>query len=138
MKSVCSICTPGDINIRTSHIEICRRGAEQKCHRLAVNSIHVVTGMELQSHYHIVDKVDTYKYLKHMLFFDDSDWPTIFNDLQRLQRIWVRLYRLLGREEVDRTSGRFYVVVVQSVLFFRTNLWIITPCILWVLGSMNN
>ena len=52
-----------------------------------------------------------------MLSFDDSDWPAIFSNLQRVLMKWESFSHLLGQEGDDiRTSGRFYVAVVQSVL----------------------
>ena len=37
-----------------------------------------------------------------------------------------------------RTSGRFYVLVVQYVLIFGLTSWVITPRILQALGSLHN
>ena len=47
--------------------------------------------------------------------------------------------RLLGQEGSDtRTSGRFYVAVVQSDLILGQYSWPITPFILWDLGRLHN
>ena len=54
-----------------------------------------------------------------MLPFDDSDWPAVVWNLQRVERKWGRFYSLLVRAgDETRTSWRCYVTVVQSVLIF--------------------
>ena len=41
---------------------------------------------------------------------------------------WVRLENILVSELVDRrTVGRFYVSVVQEVLLFGSEMWVLTP-----------
>ena len=66
--------------------------------------------------------------------FDDSECTANVRDLQRSQRTRGRFLRLLGREGADtRTSGRFYVDVVQSILSFGSKSWVIMPRILWVI-----
>ena len=36
--------------------------------------------------------------------------------------------KVLGREGLDiRTVGRFYVAVMQAVLLFRSEVWVMTP-----------
>ena len=46
---------------------------------------------------------------------------------------------LLGHEGYDTsTSGRFYVVMTQSVLISGSELWVITTCIIQELESLHN
>ena len=41
---------------------------------------------------------------------------------------WGRLAKILGREGADRrTVGRFYVAVLQEVLLFGSDTWVLTP-----------
>ena len=77
---------------------MCRRGAEQKSHRIDANNDRVSSGMELKARDQILEKVDEFKYLGRMMSFDDSDWPAIVWNLQREQRKWVWLSHLLRRE----------------------------------------
>ena len=42
--------------------------------------------------------------------------------------MWGRLAKILGREGADkRTAKRFYVAVVQAVLLFGSETWVLTP-----------
>ena len=51
----------------------------------------------------------------------------------------VRLSRMLLREGADpQISGRFYVAVMQYVLLFRSETWLVMPHILRYMGSLHN
>ena len=87
----------------------------------------------------MIENVDTFKYLGSMLSFDNINWPTVARKLQRGRRKWGWFSRMLCREGgYTRTSGRFYVAVVQYVLLFGSELWVFTPLILRVMGSFHN
>ena len=48
--------------------------------------------------------------------------------MQRTWGKWGRMVNILGREGVDRkTAGRFYVEVVQAVILFELETWVVTP-----------
>ena len=67
--------------------EICRRRAEQKRRCLATSAARVATGIKLRYCGHILDKVDTFKYISIMVPFDDNDWSAV---LQNLQKLWIK------------------------------------------------
>ena len=49
-------------------------------------------------------------------------------NLHREEQKWARLSRVLVREGADaRTSGIIYVVVVQAVLLYGSETWVMTP-----------
>ena len=49
-------------------------------------------------------------------------------NLKRAQGKWGQMENILGREGEDRkTVGRFYVEVVQAVLLFGSETWVLTP-----------
>ena len=44
--------------------------------------------------------------------------------------IWSQLSHILVRECADaRTSGSFYLAIVQYILIFGADAWVVTPCI---------
>ena len=52
------------------------------------------------------------------------------------QKSWGRLKRILIREGADkRVSGDFFKVVVQQVLLFGAETWVVTPRIERALNS---
>ena len=67
-------------------------------------------------------------YLGRTLSSSDIDLPVVEQNLQNAQGKWGRLAKIWGREGADRRmTGRFYVVVVQAVLIFGSETWVLTP-----------
>ena len=74
-----------------------------------------------------------------MLYFDDSEYNYIVSKLHKVRRKRRRFSCLLGLEGGGiRTSGRFYVAVVQSILVFGSELWVIMPLIMKAMRSLHN
>ena len=58
----------------------------------------------------------------------DDDWPAVAGNLAKERRSWGRLQRILSREgEIPRVSGSFFKGVVQQVLLFGAETWVVTP-----------
>ena len=57
----------------------------------------------------------------------DDDWLEVERNLRRARGKWGRTTKILGREgEDNRTTGRFYVAVVQAVLLFWSEIWVLS------------
>ena len=66
-----------------------------------------------------------FKYLGRLLIatYDDIN-------LQKAQKSWARMLRILGREGVHAwTLGCFYFAIVKAVLLFGAETWVMNPCI---------
>ena len=49
------------------------------------------------------------------------------NNLRKSRKKWARMSRILGVEVADaRTSGTFFKVVVQAVIFLGLEMWVVT------------
>ena len=60
-----------------------------------------------------------FQYLGQTLSSTDDDWPAVEQNLWRDHKNWGRMEKMLVREGADkRTTGRFYVEVVQEMLLF--------------------
>ena len=58
----------------------------------------------------------------------DDDWPAVAGNLKKARKSWGRLSRILGREGVTaRIYGTFFKSVVQQVLLFGAETWVVTP-----------
>ena len=58
----------------------------------------------------------------------DDDWPAVAGNLKKARKSWGRLSRILGREGATaRISGAFFKSVVQQVLLFGAETWVVTP-----------
>ena len=57
----------------------------------------------------------------------------------KVQQKWARLMRVLIREGEDVwTSSHIYLAVVQLVLLYGSEIWVMTPCIRMVLGRFRH
>ena len=98
-----------------------KRGSDKKHCCISSTTTQVVSGNELRSQDQVLDKVDTCNYLGRMLYFNDRNWPVVENNLQRARMKWGQFSCMLCQEGANiRTSGRFYMVVVQSVPLFSS------------------
>ena len=59
------------------------RGSEWKHRNLAATASHIEAITEFWVWNQVLDKVDTFKYMDRMMFFDESDFPVVERNLQR-------------------------------------------------------
>ena len=58
----------------------------------------------------------------------DDDWPAVVGNLAMDRKSWGRLQGILSREvATKRVSGNFFKAVVQQVLLFGTETWVVSP-----------
>ena len=58
---------------------------------------------------------------------EDDDWPSVVRNLRRSRQKWEWLTHILIREGADaQTSGQIYLAVVQSVLLYGSETWVLT------------
>ena len=64
-----------------------------------------------------------------MILAFDNNWPVVVANIWKTRKKWDRISRILGREDADaKTLGIFYKVMVQTVLMFGSEMWVMTPC----------
>ena len=79
------------------------------------------------------------KYLGRVLAAEDDNWPVVVHNLQRARQKWAQLSRVLIREGADdRTSGQINLAVVQSVLIYGSETWVLKPRMQRVLGGFHH
>ena len=72
--------------------------------------------------------VTSLDYLGRTLSSYEKYLPAAEQNLQNAQGKWGRLAKILGSEGADRRmTGRFSVAVVQAVLIFGSDTWVLTP-----------
>ena len=83
--------------------------------------------------------VQIYQYLGRLLACNDNDWPAIQTQLKKARSRWGSLSRILVREgATPRVSGMFYKAVVQAVLLYGCESWVLTDKVWKVLESFHN
>ena len=82
-----------------------------------------------------LNMVPSFKYLRRVLSAADYDWPAVIHNLNKARSVSKKVTRILSRE-VERpwVSGYFFKSIVQSVLPFGGETWVVTPCMVRVLG----
>ena len=75
-----------------------------------------------------IKTVTSFKYLGRVLTMADGDWPAVVGTLRKARKSWERLARIMGREGSNpRVSGVFFEAVVQELLLFGSDTWVMTP-----------
>ena len=73
-----------------------------------------------------IDGLDTLKYLGRMLDRSDDNWPAVRRNFGKAPQVWIRIRKLLRRErENPRVSEMFYRILVQAVLPFGAETWVL-------------
>ena len=69
-----------------------------------------------------------FKYLGRILTEGDNDWPAVVGNLVNSRKSWGRLQGILSREgATKRVLGNFFKAVVQQVLLFGAETWVVSP-----------
>ena len=59
--------------------------------------------------------------------------------VEKDRKSWYQLDRILGQEGADtRTSGHFYITVIQAILLFGLEIWVVTLRIKRLLGGFHH
>ena len=83
--------------------------------------------------------VPSFKYLGRILTEGDNEWPAVTGNLGKARKSWGRLQRILSREgSTKRVSGNFFKAVVQQVLLFGAETWVVLPIMERVLSSFSH
>ena len=107
---------------------MCRSGAEQKRRRMAEIELGESTEMAFEAYGKQLKAVSSFKYLGQIMTAGDDDWPAVAGNLVKARKSWGRLTRIQSREGADkRISGTFFKAVVQQVLLFGAETWVMTP-----------
>ena len=71
--------------------------------------------------------VTYFKYLGRVISETDDDWPVVVRKLARAKTVWSRMSRILSREGATPwVSGFFFKAVIQEVLIFGSETWVVT------------
>ena len=84
----------------------------------------------------LLETVSIFNYLGRVMTAVDDDWPSVAGNLVKARKSWGRLLRILSREGADnRVLRNFFKAVVQEVLLFGAETWVLIPRIERVMES---
>ena len=103
---------------------LCWSGMERKRWRLVVEETEEQMGRVFLDYETALTLVSLFRYLGQTLLSSNNNCLAVERNLWRAQRKWGWISEILGREGEDRrTTGRFYVEVVQVVILFGSKTW---------------
>ena len=112
---------------------------ESKWRRLEEEEAQEGTERAITDYIVPLSQITFFKYLGRVLAEEDNDCPEVVRNLSRARQKYVRLNRLLIREGADdRTSGQIYLAVVQSVLLYNSDTWVLTRRMQRVIGGFHH
>ena len=116
------------LNGRHHATAMCRKGAELKRRWMVEAELRDSTERAFKAHGKPLETVTTFKYLGRLMTAGDDDWPEVAVNLVKSWKSWGRQSRIVSREGADkRVPGNFFKAVVQAVLLFGAEMWVLTP-----------
>ena len=104
-----------------------KKGAERKRRQMEDAELQDITERAFEAYGKPLETVWTFKYLGRVMTAVDDDWPAVAEKLLKARKSWGRLLRILSREGMEkRVSGNFFKVVVQAVVLFGEETWVLT------------
>ena len=85
-----------------------------------------------------IEGVGRFKYLGRLLDRSDNDWPEVLHNIRKSRQVWRQLGELLQREGAEPTVLKnIYRAVVQAVLLFGAETWVLTERMFRLLEGMH-
>ncbi len=79
----------------------------------------------------VLDWVEVFKYLGHMLSQDDNDTQAVQAQVVKTRKCWDCVGKVLRSKNASpHVCGYFYKAVIQGVLLFGSETWNLTPVLL--------
>ena len=98
-----------------------------------------VTSWAFSAYGRPIQMVTSFRYLGRVISAADDNWPAVVWNLAKARAVWRRMTRILSREGAEtRVSGFFFKAVIQSVLLFGAETWVVTLRMGWFLGGFQD
>jgi len=105
----------------------CQVGVERKKQWEAAVKSALALRQQFSAHGDVLKQVEVFKYLGRLLAQDDDDIQAIRAQLQKARATWDRVGQVLRAENVPpRIAAKFYKAVVQAVLLYGSETWVLS------------
>jgi hypothetical protein len=119
--------------------KMCRDGRARKQQIEAAIRAHRAQAVTFQACNTQLENVNAFSYLGRLTTNTDNDWPAVYKNLKKARAKWAMITKILVRDNASpRISGMFYKAIVQSVLLYGSESWVLTPAMLKVLSSFHH
>jgi hypothetical protein len=111
--------------------ETLERRADAKAQKAANKVVFMINGRPIKC-------VKEFKYLGRILDNKDDDRPAIIRNLKRAWWKWGSIGRILSKEKANpKATATFYKAIVQSVLLYGSESWLLNRRMLLSLESFH-
>ena len=109
----------------------CQVGVERKQQREAAVTLALALRQQFLVHGEALEQVEVFKYLGRLLAQDDDDLQAIRNQMRKARGTWARVGQVLRAENVPpQIAAKFYKAVVQAVLLYGSETWVLSTAAL--------
>ena len=127
------------LNNRHFNTDQCRAGRARRRQREAEQLAYEASQRSFTVNGTTLERVNTFVYLGRSIAFNNSDWPVLYRNLKKAQQRWAMVVRVLEHEGASpRAKGLFYKAIVQAVLLYSCETWVITDAMLRVLDGFHH
>ena len=86
-----------------------------------------------------LEMMTSFKYLGRVLLVADDEWLTVVQNVVKVRTVWWRMSKILSRKVARlHISGFFLKFIIQSVLLFDAESWVVTPHMIWYLRGFQD
>jgi hypothetical protein len=105
----------------------CQVGVERRKQRETAISSAMALRQQFTVHGDVLERVEVYKYLGRMMAQDDDDIQAVRAQLRKARATWARVGQVLRRENATPfVAARFYQAIVQAILLYGSETWVLT------------
>ncbi len=105
----------------------CQVGVERKKQQEAVVTSALALRQQFSVHGNTLERVEVFKYLGRLLAQDDDDIQAIRAQMRKTRATWARVGQVLRAENVPpRIAAKFYKAVIQAVLLYGSEMWVLS------------
>jgi hypothetical protein len=106
----------------------CQVGVERRRQREAAVTAALALRQQFTIHGDVLKRVKVYKYLGWMMAQDNDDTQVIRAQLRKARATWAWVGKVLRGENTSPTvAAKFYLAVVQAILLYGSETWVISP-----------
>jgi hypothetical protein len=106
----------------------CQVGVERRQQRETAVTAALALRQQFTIHSNVLERVEVYKYLGWMMAHDNDDTQAVRAQLRKARATWARVGKVLQGENTPPTvAGKFYLAIVQTILLYGSETWVISP-----------
>ena len=116
-----------------------KREEERNRRRLSAEEEREGTSRYFSAYGRSMEIVTSLQYLGEVILSADNEWPAVVRNLSRARAACKRMTIILSRDGAEpRVSILFFKAMVQAVMLFGSETWVVTPCTGRYLGGFQD